>query len=77
VQHCKKWFSNKTNCSGWKAHLSSKHGLSQAGSDKASSTPGSSILVQMMLKSVSFPDHVARKYENVVVDFVIGGDISL
>ena len=25
---------------------------------------------------MSFPDHVARKYENVVVDFVIGGDIS-
>jgi hypothetical protein len=30
-----------------------------------------------MLKPVSFPDHVTRKYENVVVDFVIGGDISL
>ncbi len=26
---------------------------------------------------MSFPDHVARKYKNVVVDFVIGGDISL
>ncbi|KAH8936327.1 hypothetical protein BDL97_17G079600 [Sphagnum fallax] len=59
--HCKKWFSSKTNCSGWKAHLSSKHSLSQAGSDKASSAP----------------DHVTHKYENVVVDFVIGGDISL
>jgi hypothetical protein len=30
-----------------------------------------------MLKPVSFPDHVIRKYENAVVDFVIGGDISL
>ncbi len=26
---------------------------------------------------MSFPNHVAYKYENVVVDFVIGGDISL
>ncbi|CAM6025663.1 unnamed protein product [Sphagnum balticum] len=26
---------------------------------------------------MSFPDHVARKYKNVVVDFVIGGNISL
>ncbi|CAK9226479.1 unnamed protein product [Sphagnum troendelagicum] len=31
----------------------------------------------MMLKSMSFPDHVVHKYENIVVDFVIGGDISL
>ncbi|CAM6019015.1 unnamed protein product [Sphagnum balticum] len=31
----------------------------------------------MTLKPMSFPDHVARKYENVIVDFVIGGDISL
>jgi hypothetical protein len=30
-----------------------------------------------MLKLVSFPNHVTRKYENLVVDFVIGGDISL
>ncbi|CAK9216854.1 unnamed protein product [Sphagnum troendelagicum] len=30
-----------------------------------------------MLKPVSFPDHVTRKYKNAVVDFVIGGDISL
>jgi hypothetical protein len=68
---------SKINCSGWKAHLSNKHDLSQAGSDKALSTPGSSVLVQTTLKSVSFLDHVARKYENAVVDFVIGGDISL
>jgi hypothetical protein len=26
---------------------------------------------------MSFPNHVAHKYENIVVDFVIGGDISL
>jgi hypothetical protein len=26
---------------------------------------------------VSFPNHVTRKYENVVVDFIISGDISL
>jgi hypothetical protein len=75
--HCKKWFSSNTNCSSWKAHLSSKHGLSQAGSDKASSAPGFGVLVQTTLKPVSFLDHVARKYENTVVDFIIGGDISL
>jgi hypothetical protein len=26
---------------------------------------------------MSFLDHVARKYENIVIDFVSGGDISL
>jgi hypothetical protein len=41
------------------------------------SAPGFGILVQTTLKPVSFLDHVVRKYENVVVDFVIGGDISL
>ncbi|CAM6008284.1 unnamed protein product [Sphagnum balticum] len=45
--------------------------------DKASSAPGSNVLVQTMLKSVSFPDHVTHKYENAVVDFVIGRNISL
>lgn len=75
--HCKKWFSSKTNCSGWKAHLSNKHSLSQASSDKASSAPSFGVLVQTTLKPVSFPNHVARKYENVVVDFVIGVYISL
>jgi hypothetical protein len=75
--HYKKWFSNKTNYSGWKAHFSSRHGLSQSGSDKALFALSSDILVQMTLKPMSFLDHVARKYDNVVVDFVIGGDISL
>jgi hypothetical protein len=51
--------------------------FSQAGSDKASSALGSDILVQTTLKPVSFLNHVARKYENVVVDFFISGDISL
>ena len=74
--HCKKWFSSKTNCSGWKAHLSTKHGFSHFDSDKVLSAPCSDILVQTTLKPMSFPDHVVHKYENVVVDFVIGGDIS-
>jgi hypothetical protein len=73
----KKWFSNKTNYSSWKAHLSNKHGRSQVGNDKASSAPSSDVLVQTTLKPVSFLDHVAHKYKNIVVDFVIGGDISL
>jgi hypothetical protein len=30
-----------------------------------------------MLKLMSFPDHVTHKYKNVIVDFVIGGDILL
>ncbi len=67
--HYKKWFLLKTNCSSLKAHLSSKHGLSQAGSDKVLSAPNSSVLVQTTLKPVSFPNHVVGKYENVVVDF--------
>jgi hypothetical protein len=75
--HYKKWFSSKTNYFGWKAHFSSRHGISQSGSDKESSALSSDILVQMTLKPMSFLDHVARKYDNAVVDFVIGGDISL
>jgi hypothetical protein len=59
--HCKKWFSSKTNCSGWKVHLSTKHGISHSGSDKVLSAPCSDILVQKTLKPMSFPDHVARK----------------
>jgi hypothetical protein len=75
--HCKIWFSSKTNSSSWKAHLSSKHVLSQARTDKVLFALGSSVLVQTTLKPMSFPNHVACKYKNVVVDFVIGGDISL
>ena len=75
-RHCKKWFSSKTNCSGWKAHLFTKHGLSHSGRDNVLSAPCSDILVQTTLKPMSFPDHVVRKYENAIVDFVIGGDIS-
>ncbi len=42
-----------------------------------SSAPSSDVLVQTTLKLVSFPNHVTRNYENVVVDFVNGGNISL
>jgi hypothetical protein len=41
------------------------------------SAPSSDVFAQTTLKLVSFLDHVTRKYKNVVVDFVIGGEISL
>ncbi|CAK9863803.1 unnamed protein product [Sphagnum jensenii] len=66
-----------TNTSLLMGNFPSKHGLSEASSDNGSFAPGSSILVQTTLKPVSFANLVARKYENVVVNFVIGGNISL
>jgi hypothetical protein len=62
---CRVWYSGKTNASGWKAHLRSKHGIS--GSGTASSGQGT-VLVQSTLGKVVFPDGVQRKFENAIVD---------
>jgi hypothetical protein len=62
------------NASGWKVHLRSKPGIS--GSGTASSGQGT-VLVQSTLGEVVFPDGVQRKFENAIIDYVVGGGISL
>jgi hypothetical protein len=54
--------------------LRGKHGIS--GSGTASSGQGT-LLVQSTLGKVGFPDGVLRKFENAIVDYVVGGGISL
>jgi hypothetical protein len=71
---CRVWYSGKTNASGWKAHLRSKHGIS--GSGTASSGQGN-VLVRSTLGKVVFPEGVQRKFENAIVDYVVSGGISL
>jgi hypothetical protein len=71
---CRVWYSGKTNASGWKAHFRSKHGIS--GSGTASSGQGK-VLVRSTLGEIVFPDGVQRKFENAIVDDVVGGGISL
>jgi hypothetical protein len=60
----------------WLEGPSFQQARSFLGSDKALFAPGSGVLVQTTLKP-TFPDHVTHNYKNVIVDFVIGGDISL
>jgi hypothetical protein len=71
---CRVWYSGKTTASGWKAHLRGKRDIS--GSDKASSGQGT-VLVQSTLGNVVYPDGFLRKFENAIVDYVVGGGISL
>jgi hypothetical protein len=71
---CRVWYSGKTNASGWKAHLRSKHGIS--GSGTASSGQGT-VLVQSTLGKVVFPDGAQRKFEIAIVEYVVGSGISL
>jgi hypothetical protein len=71
---CRVWYLGKTNSLGWKAHFRGKHGIS--GSGTASSGQGT-VLVQSTLGKVVFPDGVLRKFENAIVDYVVGGGISL
>ncbi len=83
---CKKWFSGSTNGQGWKVHLSNQHciiklllSLQQGEADTSSALgqlklPGGS---QQTINSLALYSHTLRIYENSVVDFVIGGDISL
>ena len=79
---CKKWFSPTTNAQGWKVHLKYQHEVNdvpsalQAG-EEATLTSQQSLQVQQSMKKRAFAPHVVRAFENSIVDFVIGGDISL
>jgi hypothetical protein len=82
---CKKSFSGLTNGQGWKVHLSNQHRItklslsSQQGEADTSSALGQLKLPgsQQTINSMALSSHTLRIYENSVVDFVIGGDISL
>jgi hypothetical protein len=73
---CRKWYSRSTNASDWKAHMKSAHGIT--GSDTASSAPSSKVMFQSTFSSkLVYPEPVLRKYENVVMDYVVEGGVTL
>ena len=87
---CKKWFSPSSNAQGWKAHLKSQHSItstaatairntSQSGVDdeEGAALPSTGILQLQQTIKKPLPPHVVRRFENAIVDYVIGGDISL
>jgi hypothetical protein len=80
---CQKWFSSATNAQGWKVHLSVQHHVTAKSLHKDAVSSDSSMHVgrkmsqQATIQSMPLPQHVLRKYENAIVDYVIGGDISL
>jgi hypothetical protein len=80
---CKKWFSASTNAQGWKVHWKTQHRVlspaarnSDADVQSASSALPVILQLQQTIKR-HLPPHVVRRFENAIVDYVIGGDISL
>jgi hypothetical protein len=85
----KKWFSQATNAQGWKVHLKNQHSvtdaaiasntLSQVLADDNGTTSSSQrgLQLQKTITKRPLPPHMARKHENAIIDYVIGGDISL
>ena len=83
---CKKWFLSSTNAQGWKVHLKKQHNvlaavlsksLSGAGDDKDTPSQQQSLQLQQTITKRPFPPHVFHNFENAIVYYVIGGDISL
>ncbi|CAK9869577.1 unnamed protein product [Sphagnum jensenii] len=71
-----KWYSRSTNALGLKTHMKSMHGITD--NNTASSASSGNIMFQSTLSSKPvFPKPVLRKYENVVVDYVVEGGITL
>jgi hypothetical protein len=54
--------------------LRGKHGISGSGTASFGQV---TVLVQSKLGKVVFPNGVLRKFENAIVDYVVGGGISL
>jgi hypothetical protein len=73
---CRKWFSSSTNAQGWKVHLSVQHRITLQSHTGGSDDTQISTQVHQTMKTVATPPHLLRKYENAIIDFVIGGDIS-
>ena len=86
---CKKWFSQATNAQGWKVHLKKQHDVTDivttsdtssrglADEDGTTSSSQPILRLQQTITKRPLPPHVAHKYENAIIDYVIGGDISL
>ena len=72
---CRKWFSSSTDAQGWKVHLSVQHRITLqthvGGSDDSQTQ------TKQTMKTIATPAYLLRKYENAIIDYVIGGDISL
>jgi hypothetical protein len=73
---CQNWFSSRTNSQGWKIHLSKKHHITAMSLQEQLSQKRSAGRQATML-SMPLPQHVVHKCENAVVNYIIGGDISL
>ena len=77
---CQKWFSARSNAQGWKNHLSTQHKVTatslQSPNSRTSAT-GQQQQQTLLNKSMPIAPALVQRYENAVVDFVIGGDISL
>lgn len=76
---CQKWFSSATNAQGWKIHLSNQHHITSSTSiqDQSSQQKRPAGQQGTMKSMMLLPQHVLQKYENAVIDYVIGGNISL
>jgi hypothetical protein len=70
------WFSSGKNTQGWKIHLSKQHHIT-AMSLQVQSSQKRPAGRQAAMLSMPLPQHVVHKYENAVVNYIIGGDISL
>ena len=73
---CQNWLSSGTNAQGWKIHLSKQHHIT-ATSLQGQLSQKRPTGRQATMLSIPLPQHVVHKYENAVIDYIIGGDISL
>jgi hypothetical protein len=78
-----KRFSALSNAQGWEVHLKTQHCVllpaarnSDADVHSASSEPPVIFQLQQTIKR-PLPPHVVCRFENAIVDYMIGGDISL
>jgi hypothetical protein len=76
---CQKWFSSATNAQGWKIH-SKQHQIT--GSMLSQSLPNAVPQTgqqQTIFKNRTsvLPQHVLQKYENAVIEYILGGELSL
>jgi hypothetical protein len=76
---CQKWFSSATNAQGWKFHLSKQHQITAMSSQSSPNAMPRTGQQQTIFKNTTsvLPQHVLQKYENAVIDYIIGGDLSL
>jgi hypothetical protein len=77
---CQKQFSSAMNAQGWKIHLSKQHQITASMSSQSSpnAVPRTGQQQTIFKNSTSvLPQYVLQKYENAVIDYIIGGDLSL